>query len=508
MSKGPSGISMARPSHNAKPVIVGRVGYPSICAAARAFGIDPNLVISRLYRGWPLHRALTATRQAMGSNLAVTVHGQEYRSVQAACTALRVSYSRVITRLRSGWDIERAVETPSGIGGLTKALKKPVVIASKRYESIAAAARAYGLDPSIVRERIYGGWSLKDALSTPVQQGTGGKSVTISGRRYPSICAAAHAHGVSKATVLSRIASRWKLKDAVSTPAVSTQPIPITFRGQRFESVEEAANALGVNSSSLKALRRRGMSDDSALEELIAREKGRSKLLAQRERFKARVREQGYVGQAGIELRGVRYATLAALADSFAVSPATLRNRLRLGWTLEQAVGLAERPKGVRNIKEVTINGRVFPNMSVAARHFGVSWDVARYRLQVGATPAQAFGLEPFEPRPRRVQGRQIVVAGERFVSLSEACRRFDKSLGVITERLGRGETPKQAFDLEPPPLEHAAAVIDGRPFRFLAEAARHYAVPYAKLRHFIAKGIEPMEAVRRARAVAAHRKD
>lgn len=39
--------------------------------------------------------------------------------------------------------------------------------------------------------------------------------------------------------------------------------------------------------------------------------------------------------------------------------------------------------------------------------------------------------------------------------------------------------------------------------FRFLAEAARHYAVPLAKLRYFIEKGAEPMEAVLRAQANA-----
>ena len=338
-------------------------------------------------------------------------------------------------------------------GGEVKVL---TIIEGQCYESLEAAARSRGLDPSVVRGQIASGWTLKEALSVAAGHPRCGRAVEV------------------------------------------------TFRGQRFESIEAAAAAFGVSAANVPALRGRGLSAAQAIEELLMRESERDERLTRRERFKARVRREGYVGPDGVEFLGVKYSTLAALAEAFAISPVTLRSRLRLGWTLEQGVGLAEPPKLVRNIEEVTVGGQVFPNMSEAARHFGVSWSVARYRLQVGASPEQAFGLEPFESQVSRRLGKQIVVAGERFGSISEACRRFKKAPGLITRRLQRGETPEQAFDLEPPPQESAAVVIEGQRFRFLAEAARHYKVPYAKLRYLIEKkGIEPLKAVRMARGTA-----
>jgi len=108
------------------------------------------------------------------------------------------------------------------------------------------------------------------------------------------------------------------------------------------------------------------------------------------------------------------------------------------------------------------------------------------------------------EERVGHKWGKPLVVADERFVFLNEACRRFKKSPGVITRRLQRRETPEQAFELEPPPQESIAVVIEGGRFRFLAEAARHYSVPYAKLRYLIEKkGLEPIKAVRVARGAA-----
>jgi hypothetical protein len=152
----------------------------------------------------------------------------------------------------------------------------------------------------------------------------------------------------------------------------------------------------------------------------------------------------------------------------------------------------------------VTVNGQRFPNIAAAARHFGVSLAVARYRLQVGATPEQAFGLEPFVARPNPAQGRSIRVAGETFCSMQQACRRFGKLPDQIRRRLQRGESSEQAFDLEPLPEHLAAVVIEGRAFRVFADAARYYGVPYTKLRYLIErKGIEPIEAVRLARGIA-----
>ena len=497
-------VGLKRPSrggHLAKPVTVDGVRYPSISAAARAFGIDPLVVIPRLRIGWPLRRALTVEPRSIGRGTAVSVGSREYRSVREACRALGAPYRVIIDRLHRGWDTERAFAAPvRNRDGTAKRL----TIGGKRYESVAAAARAFGVDPAIARERIRTGWSPKKALRTPVTETLNGHTLTVRGQRYRSLAAAARAHGLAKDIAMERIRRGWKRSDAVTAP-LKSRGRPITFQGRRFASIEAACAGLRVSLSSLTTLRDGGMSIACALEELLERENGRGKLLVQRERFKARVREQGNEGLESLQFRGVRYTSTSALAHAFGVLPVTVRGRLRLGWTVEQALGLAERPKLVRNIAEVHVAGEVFPSMSAAARRFGVPWSVARYRLQIGATPEQAFGLSPFEARVART-GTHITVCGEEFASISAACRRWKKNPALIQQRIARGESPEQAFDLEPPPLEHAAVVVGGRPFRFLAGAARHFQVPAGRLRALIEEGLDPQVAVERILSSAGHK--
>jgi hypothetical protein len=438
--------------HNAKPVTIGRVRYPSICAAARAYGIDHSVVISRRRSGWKMLKAVTTPVQS--ADRSVTVSGQTYRSVSAAVEALGMRYSTVWYRLQKGWGIERAFTEAVNTRASSNA--RALTVGGKRYRSMAAAAAAFGLDRRVVHDRIQEGWPIKRALSTPVRSVGAGHPVTVKGTRYPSILAAASAHGQPLEMVYSRLRRGWTIERSMSEPPLAPggHPHTVRFQGRSYESLDTAARALGLSPRLLRSMRTRGLSDEEALARARDRQRELSQVLERREIFKAQASECG-IKEREIELRGVRYATLAALAKAFAVRSITLRSRLRRGWTLEQAVGLDERPKLVRNIVEVMVGGQTFPNLSAAARHFGVAWAVARYRLEVGATPEQAFGLAPFEAQ-RLKTGKRITVGGERFASLSEACRRLK---------------------------------------------TRHYSVPYWKLCDLIErKGVGPTEAVRMAR--------
>lgn len=100
-----SGAS-ARSFHNARPVTVDGIRYPSICAAARAFKIDHSVVISRLHQGWDLLRALTIKPRSLGQGITVRVGGREYPSLLAACRSLGISYSTVMRRREDGAGME------------------------------------------------------------------------------------------------------------------------------------------------------------------------------------------------------------------------------------------------------------------------------------------------------------------------------------------------------------------------------------------------------------------
>lgn len=429
----------ARGGQLATPVTVRGVRYPSITAAARAYGIDPLVVISRRRLGWEILSAVTTPVKC--ACRAVMVRGQSYRSVSAAAAALGVPYDRVMSRLRGGWEVERAFsDAASQMPPNARALR----VEGKRYRSI-AAARAHGQPGGRVRERVVRGWTIERAVSEPL--------LTKGGH-----------------------------------------PIGVHFQGRTYESLDAATGSLGVSPHLVRGLRSQGLSDAKALGRALERERELAQRLERREAFKAQAGEHT-LGGLEIEFEGVRYASTSALARAYGVLSPTLRARMRQGWTLEQALGQASPPKLVRHLSAVRVAGEEFASISAAARRFGVSWSVARYRLQIGATPEQAFGLAPFEARVAQT-GKRISVGGERFASISEACRRWQKSPALIQKHLAAGESPEQAFDLEPPPLEHAAVVVGGRPFRFLAAAARHFQVPEGSLRALVGKGVDPQVAV------------
>ncbi len=96
------------------------------------------------------------------------------------------------TRLKRGWDVDKAISTPVNV----------------KSESICAKARDAGLPEYIVLSRINRGWSLERALSTPVQK----RDFTISEK--------ARANGLAPYIVSNRIRKGWSEERALSTPII------------------------------------------------------------------------------------------------------------------------------------------------------------------------------------------------------------------------------------------------------------------------------------------------
>ena len=65
-------------------------------------------------------------------------------------------------RLKSGWSVEKALSTPSGVPGITDHT-------GVRHSSIKAMAKAWGMPYHTVLRRLHiYHWSVKKALTTPV----------------------------------------------------------------------------------------------------------------------------------------------------------------------------------------------------------------------------------------------------------------------------------------------------------------------------------------------------
>jgi len=106
----------------------------------------------------------------------LTYNGITYRSRLALCKALNIDNWTLKTRLNRGWSLKDAIETP------IKPRPKQVKLNGKVYNSITEAAKAFGLTRTAVATRLSKGWSLEQAFQLKPRLKK--RSETCNGRVY------------------------------------------------------------------------------------------------------------------------------------------------------------------------------------------------------------------------------------------------------------------------------------------------------------------------------------
>lgn len=131
----------------------------------------------------------------------ITVRGRTFPSMSAAARALGapgVTAFVFVSRLAMGWDPERALTEPAGV-------KKRGVTGpdGKFYRSCADLARAYGMNPVTVLDRIGRGMSPElavfkgDLMRVPAKDHLG--------NRFKSISEMARQYGIKPCTLFARL---------------------------------------------------------------------------------------------------------------------------------------------------------------------------------------------------------------------------------------------------------------------------------------------------------------
>ena len=200
---------------------------PSIKEQALAWGLDPQLVYSRMARGktlaealaWEAPKSIAAEARARG--LSVGMVHQRMASGKPLIEALTLPPRRNVKELinsrcptcREPFFVKSATlkTRQKNKCGLMFCSKK---CAAKWHQkdSLGAKAQARGLSPHAVRSRIERGWSVEMALSIPSLQPSNSRR------------AAALARGLSPGTVKWRIRRGWSIEEALATPVRPTEP--------------------------------------------------------------------------------------------------------------------------------------------------------------------------------------------------------------------------------------------------------------------------------------------
>jgi len=151
-----------------------------------------------------------------------------------------------------------------------------------------------------------------------------------------------------------------------------------------------------------------------------------------------------------IVCNGITYDSILLLAQQFGIHQSTIARRIRDGWSPEEAVGINTKPKRKGHGVAVTYMGKKYPHLKALAEALGI--DVSTFRARL----ARGYSLEDAvtgNMKPRRsTNAKSIEFEGKTFISRENLANTYGKAWSIVSKRLARGWTMRQALGVDPEP--------------------------------------------------------
>lgn len=425
--------------------------YNSKKQAIESFGIKLPTYNYRINHGWCIEEALGLTSKPSKTinrkRIKVRIDNKEviYPSLSAACRANNISYDKFSNRYHGlKMTIEKSLGIESGVREHCKKITVNVEGKNVIFESITKAAKAFGIKMATVSKRLnHYGFTIEQALNLDVPPRK--SEYKFSGTIYVVTNLLTGKQYVGQ--TVKKFSERWE------------QHIESSKVGEKLnnESLPYAIWIHGVENFSVEILE----SSISGDPKINAREKYWIKNLNTEKPNGYNLTAGGGSYSSGgrkYVFKGIEYPSRSELCRTYNVIPATFSQRIKLGWSIEQALGVIP-PKStkVRKITVIVNNKAIFFNsIKVASEYFGIDYNNAMKRLSSGKTPEQAFDIEPFE----KTNITSINVHEDEkvryFKSIAEAARYYNVDRKNAARRIRKGWSIEQALGIQPPQKAHS----------------------------------------------------
>lgn len=456
--------------------------YSTIKQIAVDYKFDYPTLARRMNRGFTPDQALDKNfRKKYGYDKrknSVLYNGVLYSTLSLLAQQHGISTQKLKYRLEQGYSPSKAIE----VGFLTE-----IMYRGRIYRSKKEIAERFGVDVDVLSDRLNRGWTIGQALN--VETRPKHTEIEYNGKRYSSKYELYTSTGLSYGAVDGRLRKGFSLDDALNTTLESNKVI---FDGVEYETRKELANKHGISRQLLDFRLKQGYS----LEEALSSDFKRISKLKESERK-------------GILYRGVRYPTKTDLAQSVGLPLNTLVSRVRLGYTLEQALDpdfstkyakkrgrpTKNRGQGVeiksRDVKsrKIEFDGVVYASRKELAEAYGIKPYNLKNRLERGWTLEKALEIE--------MQPRHIQLNGVSYDSFRELERVLGLGLNVLRNRLRRGYTLEEATDPTfGESMRGRRVVYDGVEYKSLSDFCRKLDLPYSRVYKLTREGKSISEAV------------
>lgn len=201
--------------------------FKSVSAMTKHWGISRTTYLSRINMGWSVEKALTFTvREESRPKGGVVDHlGNKFESKSQMLKHWGISNATYYNRThKEGLSMEEALTKPIA---KTYSFQEVTDHLGNKYRSLSLMARTYGIKPITLRDRLERGWSVRKALTTPIDTSTHRKTVNTEGVRvqdhkgvwYNSYYELAKAYGLTISTLYGRLVRLgWSIEEALLTP--------------------------------------------------------------------------------------------------------------------------------------------------------------------------------------------------------------------------------------------------------------------------------------------------
>jgi hypothetical protein len=382
--------------------------------------------------------------------------GRHYRNVsalfEAGCTVSRPSLEQ---RLLGGWSVEQSMTTPKGF----MPGKPTFIFNGVKYPSVRAL---HGHNKSQINvsyllflSRIKEGMTPDEAaIATKKKTGTIFiEPQVIEGHTYTTIPEIAEAYGIKTNTMFKRYSrghrgnslikmnERKDYVEKVSTGLIASPKLPrkdskiIEFRGKEY-SIYGITSEFDVNRKTFTDRMSRGATVEQALG---------LKVFSDGRMTAEGVRSYEYNGQE---------MTIAQIAKLEGIPSNTLRNRLRRGVALEQALSKERLERGVlahSSVKKrakkprMVVDGVEYSSYAKLAAAYGLKYYVVYQRITL-------YGLTPEEAVKNEGKSKPLIVDGVTYDSMKLAAEKFGVAINTLYARAKEGWTPRQVVGLDAPP--------------------------------------------------------
>lgn len=424
--------------------------YPSRRALAVAFGKPYSQVQRRLSAGYSIEQAIDQSplnKRTAHNGVSITIANKHFESLRKAAQHFGIAESAFRRRLELNWSPEQAA-------GLKQPPKrqssyaKPVKFLGVDYPSATAMNAAFGFQSSVIEKRISRGWTEREAagldpkphrhrnIDGSPRQTNLANFEEIDGKTYPKA-----AEGQYKLYLITNIENK---KEYVGITVSNLeqrlgQHIYAAENSDRPQILYRAIRKYGSEKFKISLLR----DDAKNYQELMQQEYGeiQSRNLVKRGYNSSRGGDVGTGKE--IKIDGRVFATQGAAADFYGIEQTKFNWRLRNRYTPEQAAGLE--PWDGAGPKPIIVKGKQFRSIQAAAKRYGVSPQLAAQRVRGGWSAEQAMALEG----PPDYHSKPIAISfGDNFFDNQKAfCEAANVSDALVLKRRKEGWTYQQIWD-------------------------------------------------------------